>query len=649
MATEEEIGIKKISLSSLNLVDARLAALRDLVPEAFDEEGKLDVARLKGALGEFAEGKKERYSLSWAGKQDAQRALQILSTGTLEPMREESVDFDTTRNLIIEGDNLEVLKLLQKAYHGKVKMIYIDPPYNTGNDFIYPDNFREGLQTYLEYTGQAKKKLTETEENLNRAGRVHSNWLNMMYPRLALARNLLREDGVIFVSIDDHEVHNLRMLMDEVFGEENFVSSFIWQKAKGGGNNTVFYEGHEYVVIYRKRTDIRLALTQRNLNYEKHLKKVKSGTTSGYIWKDGRWFIVNDDVIRVTFGKYQAGKERRLAYEDILAVKGANKKAEVDRWLTDGTHILVRAKEPGKHFVAELKPIDYRQLLYSIIQGVLTERGKEDYEDVLGFEPASGEEYPKPVALVELLIDAVTTFGEGNIILDFFAGSGTTAQAVMELNQSDGGNRRFILVQLPEPLDPPITLDGGTKLNTIADICRERVRRAAKKIAAKSDGKLDLEESKPDLGFRAFRLTRSNFKLWEDKSNGDPEKLAEQLELYAENILPARPTEAILFEILLKSGLELATDIEQIEVEGETVFKIAGGRLFAYLGDPVDEACLRSLIELVPEGLPGGEPRRIVCLDIGFRGNDALKANIAQQVKQWNSRNPARQVELKTV
>jgi hypothetical protein len=251
--------LPRLDLASPNLAEEAKAALRDLFPQAFDEQGQLDFARLRELLAEFADGDKSRYGLSWAGKQDAKRALLSQSVGTLAPMRGESVGFDETENLIIEGDNLEVLKLLQKAYYGKVKMIYIDPPYNTGNEFIYPDNFREGLQDYLKYSGQVSEEGFRTSTNTETSGRYHSNWLNMMYPRLALARNLLREDGVIFVSIDDHEVHNLRMLMDEVFGEENFVGQLIWRKKYTlSFRDEHLIQIHEYIVSYKRSGSLTL-------------------------------------------------------------------------------------------------------------------------------------------------------------------------------------------------------------------------------------------------------------------------------------------------------------------------------------------------------------------------------------------------------
>jgi adenine-specific DNA-methyltransferase len=650
--------LPRLDLASPNLAEEAKAALRDLFPQAFDEQGQLDFARLRELLAEFAEGDKSRYGLSWAGKQDAKRALLSQSVGTLAPMRGESVEFDETENLIIEGDNLEVLKLLQKAYYGKVKMIYIDPPYNTGNDFIYPDNFREGLQDYLKYSGQVSEEGFRTSSNTETSGRYHSNWLNMMYPRLALARNLLREDGVIFVSIDDHEVHNLRLLLDEVFGEENFVAQItILSNPRGRQAEAFLAPVHEYVVVYVRHA-LSAAMSQLSLTegqvseYDynhpilglcRHLGLRARGAASRRQDRPAMFFPIyvnpNDLTVRLeateshieeVLPRKSDGSDGRWGWSPSKVRRDSNlleaRLVAGSRWdvfVLDPLNRDGEAKGTKPKTVWADKEINYQngtQELKSLFNGEL---------------PMS---YPKPVSLSRRIVEVGTSGGELEIVIDFFAGSGTTAQAVMELNREDGGNRRFILVQLPEPLDPPIKLDDGTKLTTIADICRERVRRAAMKLNAKAEGKLDLGDAKADRGFRAFKLTSSNFKLWEDTTDGDTEKLKEQLKLYAENVLPDRDPEWVLYEILLKSGLEIAANSERMK--GDT-FSVAGGRLIVCLDDPVDEIRLRELIE------SGAE--KIVCLDHAFRGNDALKANIAQQVKQWNSHHPEKPVDFRTV
>lgn len=658
MPKDESWGadLPRLDLASPNLAEETKAGLRNWVPEAFDEGGRLDFGRLRELLGEFVDGDRTRYGLSWAGKQDAMRALLSQSVGTLVPVRGESEAFDETENLIIEGDNLEVLKLLQKSYYGKVKMIYIDPPYNTGNDFIYPDNFREGLQDYLKYSGQVSEEGFRTSSNTETSGRYHSNWLNMMYPRLALARNLLREDGVIFVSIDDHEAHNLRMLMDEVFGEENFVACVCWQKRYAPANDTVDFSAmHDFVIGFargRALTDSgkSIAVLSRMERTEEQNKLYKNPDN------DPRGLWASDNYIC-----NKTAEQRRNLYFPIIHPKSGK-----EIW-PDRSAVWRYSKERHARHVAENRvwwgleqenEVPRYKRFLSEVRGVVADtwwphtvagHNDEAKKIMKAIFPETSVRFdtPKPPRLVKRLVSLATEADLDDIILDFFAGSGTTAQAVMELNQEDGGNRRFILVQLPEPLDPPIKLDKGPKLTTIADICRERVRRAAKKIsvadAAKTPKLLEDGETpaKSDRGFRSFKLTSSNFKLWEDKTNGDPAKLVEQLKLYAENILPDRDPEAILFEILLKSGIELSAPIETIEIDGEPIFKIDGGRLHAYLNDPVDETALRKLIETGAE--------KIVCLDHGFRGNDALKANIVQQVKQWNTHHPDKPVDFRTV
>ena len=642
---ESRVGdLPRLDLASANLAEEMKAGLRDLVPEAIDEGVQLDFGRLRELLGEFGQGDRTRYGLSWAGKQDAKRALLSQCVGTLAPVRGESEAFDETGNLIIEGDNLEVLKLLQKSYYGKVKMIYIDPPYNTGNDFIYPDNFREGLQDYLKYSGQVSEEGFRTSSNTETSGRYHSNWLNMMYPRLALARNLLREDGVIFVSIDDHEVHNLRMLMDEVFGEENFVANFIWQKRYSRDNRPVVGTVHDYVLCYSRQLEAFERVRHLQSPSEKQLAVYRNPNGD----PRGRWRPIPMNA--QGFRKNQMYPITSPGGTVHLPPKGrcwSMVESEFDRLLSEG-RIWFGADGNSQpniiRYIDEVEGMVPWTWIPSEVGGHTDQAKKELYE-LLEKNQELEKHTPKPTKLLKLLSSMASR--DDDIILDFFAGSGTTAQAVMELNREDGGNRRFILVQLPEPLDPPIKLGDGTKLATIADICRERVRRAAKKLgiadAAKTPKLPENGEAprKPDRGFRAFQLTSSNFKLWEDKSNGDQAKLVEQLKLYAENVLPDRDPEAILFEILLKSGIELSAPMEKIEIDGEPIFKIDGGRLHVYLNDPVDETALRKLIE--------ADGEKIVCLDHGFRGNDALKANIVQQVKQWNTHHPDKQVDFRTV
>ena len=480
----------RLLLTSQNPTDELLAGLRQLVPQAFTE-GRLDLDRLQAALGESVASGPERYGLSWAGKADAVRAVQTLSSGTLVPAPEESVNFDTTDNLIIEGDNLEVLKLLQKSYHGKVKMIYIDPPYNTGNEFIYPDNFREGLADYMRYSGQVNGEGVKMTVNAETDGRYHSNWLSMMYPRLFLARNLLEEGGVIFVSIDDHEVHNLRALMNELFGEEGFVASFVWRRRVGSSLASSWVSSdHEYMLAFTRNTEtmyvrgderdmdkysipdgkgsfyasmpLTVGMTRAmrpNQWYE--LKNPKTGT--GYWPPEGRvWgFIPKSMNDRIAQDKIMWPEDYPDAKRTTPRYKAYPEDAKRERkptstWISDKQEKHKNRDEADTFSLTASK----------------NEEGTRVLKELLG---DSGFAYPKPLSLIKTVLEQFTK--DNDIVLDFFAGSGTTAHAVLELNKEDGGRRKFIMVQLPEPTSNP-------ELPTIADITKERVRRVITRLHA---------------------------------------------------------------------------------------------------------------------------------------------------------------------
>src|SRR5215211_3223228 len=443
---------EKMPLTSEDIRAERIARLREDFPEVFTE-GKVDFDRLKQALGEEVAEERERYGLSWAGKSEAVRNIQTPSVATLVPDREESVEFDATENLFIEGDNLEVLKLLQKSYHSKIKMIYIDPPYNTGNEFIYPDNFREGIDDYLRYSGQVNGNGIKLSTNTETSGRYHSKWLNMMYPRLFLARNLLRDDGVIFVSIDDHEVHNLRLLMDEICGEENFVGVFTWQSKKGGGSdNASVVIDQEYVMCSTKiggpNALTRLTLEAEPLDrydingpYRRGRELNKWGANSRREDRPTMFFpipgpngenvypIRNDGVE----GCWRWGKKNMFEVVergDVEFVERSNGAA--------GTYTVyekIRSTDPRD------KP--YRTWLTDI---GTTAEGSKTVKEL--FDGHRVYDFPKPVNLIKHLL-SVGTSGRNELVLDFFAGSCTLAQAIMELNEEDGGDRGLVCVQVP--------------------------------------------------------------------------------------------------------------------------------------------------------------------------------------------------------
>jgi adenine-specific DNA-methyltransferase len=605
---------EKMPLTSEDIRSERIACLRENFPEVFTE-GKVHIDRLKEALGDEVATERERYGLSWAGKSEAIRNIQTPSVATLVPDREESVEFDATENLFIEGDNLEVLKLLQKSYHGQVKMIYIDPPYNTGNEFIYPDNFREGIEDYLRYSGQVSGDGIRLSTNTETGGRYHSKWLNMMYPRLFLARNLLREDGVIFVSIDDHEVHNLRMMMDELFGEENFIANIVWQK-RYVSNVTAQWmsDMHDHILFYGKqRENVRVARIERTAEQLSDYKNPDEDPRGVWRAQDlfaSKPYLAGQFTITTPAGKQvdpPPGRYWRCSEK------------QYNEWLKDKRIWF------GKN--GTRRPM-LKAFLLESSQGTTPNtwwtfdfagHNKEaTLETKALFNGASPFDTPKPVKLFNHMLKLVTS--EEDLILDFFAGSATTAHAVLSLNREDDGNRKFIMVQLPEKTDNP-------DYPTIADIGKERIRRVLRKLNDEENGKLRAEDEPPQVrGFKVFNLTSSNFKIWDSAgASEEPEDLAEQLRAFAENVRPDRSREDILYEILLKSGLPLTAEVEQLEVEGQEVFAVSGGLLMVCLEEHVDEELMRAVVE--------HEPERFVCLDTAFDGNDKLKTNTVLQMK----------------
>ena len=463
----------KLNLQSLNIPEEKREELLRLFPEVRTEGGQIDFDRLRLALGDMVDTDKERYGLNWPGKAACFKAIQTPSMGTLLPAPEESVNFDTTENLIIEGDNLEALKLLQKSYIGKVKMIYIDPPYNTGNDFIYPDNYSESLQTYLEYTGQTGEEGKRFSSNADTDGRFHSKWLNMMYPRLYLARDLLRDDGVIFISIDDGELENLRFIANELFGEDNFVAQIIWKKRSTPPNDKIIGANHDYILQIAKNSyQLTLNLRERT---EAQIKRYKNLDNH----PKGPW-TPGDLMANIKGGRYVES----LDYPIINPITGQQHMPTSDgrgnwRFSREKIDKLIKNDEiyfgedgkgrpKLKRFLAEVKEGITYPTIWDFVP--LNTEGSSEMLSIFGDSVVF--ENPKPSKLLVELIRHASDVED--IILDFFAGSGTTAHAVLDLNKQDGGNRKFILVQLPEPTD-------RTDFPTIADITKERVRRVIKK------------------------------------------------------------------------------------------------------------------------------------------------------------------------
>lgn len=618
---------EKLDISSLNVVDFNRANLKELFPEVFTEHGKIDFDRLKLTLGESVDSGKERFGLVWPGKADCFKTIQQTSTGALLPQRDESVDFDSTENLILEGDNLEVLKLLQKAYLRRVKMIYIDPPYNTGGDFIYPDNFSESLQTYLEFTGQidgeGKKLSTNTESD----GRFHSKWLNMMYPRLFLARNLLREDGVIFISIDDHEVDNLRKLCNEIYGEENFLGCIIWQKKYAPANDTIdLSTSHDYILAYAKTRPVDasgnivalLAREERTDDMNKAYANPDNDKRGA--WKPGDYTCNKSADERpnlyypitqpLTGEEIWPKKSRVWAYS-----KEQHEKNVADArlwWGKEGKN-----KVPAyKRFLTDVGGV-VAQTVWLWDEAGHNDEAKKEVQSLFPDAPDAFET-PKPTRLIRKLL-SLGAPGDNDVVLDFFGGSGTTAHAVLQRNRDENISNKFILVQLPEPT-------GRKEFVTIADLTRERVRRVIKRLNEEKDGLLDLSSrAREDLGFRAFRLQSSSFNLWQAAASDGEAGLAKQLELHVSHVAPGRSQDALLFEILLKSGFPITTQVETKMINDQNIHCVADGALVVCLEKRILPETIKHIANLKPE--------RVVCLDEGFGGNDQLKTNAVQTMK----------------
>ena len=607
--------------------DQRLSALKSLIPEAFSE-GKIDWEKLKAALGEDVNFANERYVLNWAGKSDAFRVLQQPSSSTLVPVREESVDFDNTQNIFIEGENLAVLKALQKSYFNKVKMIYIDPPYNTGNDsFIYPDKFSETKEEYLKRVGdkdEAGYMLREGRfaKNSKENGQYHSNWLNMMMPRLYLAKNLLREDGVIFVSIDDNEVHNLRLLMNEIFGEENFVGMVSWTKktkpVNSGDAKFRLQPRLEYVLVYGKHL--------LPANTYKFLLKKKEERKYPLLDKDGEFYRLKD-IEDSDHG--QKGRDTmKYPILGIVPEEGKRWKIgedEAKRLVKSNRILVVDGKVKVVVYKGEEEPIVYNPFWSYFDKGIGTaESGKKELVRLVGHV---GFDTVKPVSLIS---EFISHLKDVDIILDFFSGSGTTAHAVMQLNKEDGGNRKYICVQLPEPCDEKSeAFKAGYK--TIADIAKERIRRAGTKIRgeveaeqAKQSGELGLagtpEVKMPDLGFKVFRLEDSNFKQWRKTTAATLAEIEQQMLDLVDPVKPDAAVENIVYELLLKSGKDLNSKI----VRGNGFYNVNDGELVLLL-ESASQEIVDSVIALAPA--------KVIALDRLFHGNDQLKTNTSLQFR----------------
>jgi adenine-specific DNA-methyltransferase len=589
--------------SGFSITQDRLEQLKTVVPEAF-ADGKINWEALKQALGEFLEDESpeaEHFGLFWPGKRDARRLAALPSKGTLAPAAGEGLDEDKTRNIFIEGENLEVLKLLQKSYAGRIKMIYIDPPYNTGNDFVYKDDFKEPLEEYLRRTGQVDENGKLLTTNTKADGRFHSNWLNMMYPRLVLARQLLVENGIVFISIDDNEVHNLRLVMDQVFGEESFIAQFVWKSRQNKDNRNVTGVSidHEYVLVYGKRVRGAERKMEQYSNPDNDSRGPwTSANMIGLLPQDQRpnchYELINPET-GINYGKPQLG----WRYDRSTMAKLIAEQRIIWPSTSDG-------RPRRKVFLSELKS-EFTGYSSIIGNNVFTRDGTAETESLLGPRLV---DFPKPMRLIKDLI--LQGSNESDFILDFFAGSCTTAQAVIELNQEDGGNRRFIMVQLPEPTpkDSPARKSG---YKTIAEIGKERIRRVIAKMIKERNGNSSSNRETPeDLGFKVFKLDRSNFKAWHDYDGENIQELETLFDQAETPLVEGWKDEDLLTEIILQQGFPLDSKImPQSDFKQNKVRLIESEacthRLFVCLDSKIKEDTIKHL-ELRAEDI-------FVCLD----------------------------------
>ena len=645
--------------TSLTPEQEKLNALRQILPEAF-AEGKIDWEKLKATLGENINFSNERYVLNWAGKSDAFKVLQTPTTKTLIPVKDESVDFDKTENIFIEGENLEVLKVLQKSYFGKVKMIYIDPPYNTGNDsFIYPDKFSETKADYEKRVGDKDEDGYMTKDgmfkkNSKENGQYHSNWLNMMMPRLYLAKNLLRQDGVIFVSIDDNEVHNLRLLMNEIFGEENFIANLIWEKRYGRSNDAKLMSTvTEHLLLFRKNENL-------NILREPRSEKTNEDYSNPDNDPRGKW-------TSVSFVSQRTRDERQnLGYSITNPHTGKSYSHPTNSWkyneekfldmLADNRFYWGKNKDQDfpriKRFLSELPEGMVPVNLWKHSETGTTDEGTKEVLELIGKNIFT---FPKPTRLIQRMIQMTTS--EGDIILDFFAGSGSTAHAIMDLNKEEMLNRKFICVQLPEFCEEKgEAYKAGYR--SIADVSKVRIRNASDKIKEeirvdvknlesqikKLQGELPTEENKTedgnlktkieqlktqDLGFKVLKLEDSNFKQWQQIEGNNAEALTEQMKLFVDPVSESATIENMVYELLLKSGKNLNSKIEK----KDSFYKINGNELVLLL----EEASQEIIDSIITE-----KPIKIIALDKLFKGNDQLKTNTVLQMKDVG-------IEFKTI
>ncbi|WP_276649262.1 site-specific DNA-methyltransferase, partial [Globicatella sulfidifaciens] len=629
-----------------DIEDQNIEKLLALFPEV-NTDGKIDFEKLKQILGEYVDDSEERYRFVWNGKGEALRLSQTPSMGTLRPAKEEgeSKNWDETENLYIEGDNLEVLKLLQKSYFNKIKMIYIDPPYNTGGDFVYKDNFKDNIQNYKKITGQIDSEGNATSTNREYSGRYHTDWLNMMYPRLRLARNLLTDDGIIFISIDDNELHNMKKICDEVYGENNFIEIFSWQKTSTPPNLSYkTKKSLEYILAYQKKSCENLkglikysASTNGLMNQsnnigvlkfpkDKTLTSMKNESFQRGVYGTESYKIELLNDVEVINGKFN----------DDVILRGRFKWSQkyLEEQLNNNVKIYIKTNVLSPSYDKEEYEAEKPWNLIDRTFNVGTNVNASDEVDKLFFVNFSDNLYPKPVSLIKYLLKMINL--EDSIVLDFFSGSSTTAHATMELNAEDNGNRKFIMVQLPETTDKKSEAYKAGYEN-MAEIGKDRIRRAGEKIkedlkekykAASDDERKEMKHpDELDIGFKVFKLDSSNIKEWHP---GKYENVQQAIEDALTPYVSGRTEEDVVYEMMLKMGLDLTYPVEKIDLNGKTIYSIGYGFLMICLADKVDIVVAEKMIEIKEEN--NQQEFRAIFRDEGF-SSDTDKTNVKETLR----------------
>ncbi|NCU18013.1 site-specific DNA-methyltransferase [Pallidibacillus pasinlerensis] len=599
--------MQKLDGKTFNVVQDNIEKLKQLFPEVFTEN-KIDFEKLMLTLGEHVEKEKERYEFTWNGKTKAIQLAQKQTTGTLRPCKEESVNWDKTKNLYIEGDNLEVLRVLQNSYRNKVKMIYIDPPYNTGKDFVYKDDFQDNIKNYKEKNQENMKSNPETN------GRFHTDWLNMMYPRLKIAKNLLSDDGVIFISIDDMEIEKLKMVCNEIFGEENFIANIIWERSFSPVNlKKHFSENHDFILCYAKNINVTncngLKQTEELLSRYKNPDNDPRGP-----WQSDNFSVgpaVPEKIYEIT-----TPSGRKILPPDgrcWLLTKDRYEEFLKDNriWFGENGNNVPRIKR----FLSEVKNTLTPMTIWKYSEVGHSQEAKQNLKKL--FDGASYFDYPKSINLIKRMLELYSN--QDSIIMDFFSGSATTAHAVMEINAEDSGNRRFIMVQLPEPTDEKSdAYKAGYK--NICEIGKERIRRAGQKILEENKDKEGIE--KLDIGFKVFKLDDTNLKVWDEESADLERDLLDLIDPVKEG----RTQEDVVYEILLKYGVDLTVPIEETKVADKVVYSVGMGYLLICLER---DLTLEHIEEIAKKN-----PARVVFYDEGFK-DDTVRINAQQILKRY--------------